>query len=263
MAVVAKYAALASVLDERAVPFGPPRNRGRWAMAGTRSCRRRRAWRGRRSATDVASWRTGGRHHAHSARRGGASRDRGLAAGGEGRPGGVGGAADAQRPDVAVAVDVQEPGEADGRLDDGRLAREFDHRGASAPRAGLPSPVGPQTARGDLASGSQRAVRAHQRDGGGVAAAPATGHLGRYEEEGIGRRFQECGPGMAADRDAGAGARARLSRGRDRQGHPVRGLRYGTQRSVDERGARSRHAGVRGRLDPPAGRRAAPSSSTT
>ena len=36
----------------------------------------------------------------------------------------------------------------------------------------------------------------------------ATGDLRRHEEEGIGRRFQECGAGMAADRHAGVGAGA-------------------------------------------------------
>jgi hypothetical protein len=53
--------------------------------------------------------------------------------------------------------------------------------------------------RRDGTSGPRRAIRAYQRDRHGVHGPPATGDLRRYEEEGIGRRFQERGARVAAD----------------------------------------------------------------
>ena len=91
----------------------------------------------------------------------------------------------------------------DGGVGQARLGGQFDHRGSPAARVGLPPAVGPQEPRGDVAPRPQCAIRAHQRHGGHVSRATATGDLGGYQEEGIGRRLQECRPGMAAVRDAG------------------------------------------------------------
>ena len=57
---------------------------------------------------------------------------------------------------------------------------------------GLASAAGqPEDARGDAPSRPRRPVRAHQRQDQTVPDRRATGHLGRYEEEGAGRRLQE------------------------------------------------------------------------
>src|SRR5947209_8677800 len=56
---------------------------------------------------------------------------------------------------------------------------------------------------------------------------------------------------MAADGYPRVGARPRFPRGCDRGGHSVRGVRYGAERSLGERGPRPRHASVRGGVDLP------------
>ena len=61
---------------------------------------------------------------------------------------------------------------------------------------------------GHVASGPQRAVRAHQCNRGTASDGRAAGHLGGYQEEGTGGELRKCGPGMAADGDADGGARA-------------------------------------------------------
>ena len=56
----------------------------------------------------------------------------------------------------------------------------------------------PQDARRLVAPGPQCSVRVHQPASAGLSEAAATRHLGGHEEEGIGRRIQESGRGMAA-----------------------------------------------------------------
>ena len=83
-----------------------------------------------------------------------------------------------------------------------------------------------------------------------LLAGPA-GDLGRHEEEGIGRRFQERRPGVAAARGTRGGPRPRLP-GQDLgQGDPLRRLRHGQQPGLGQRRHRPRHGAVRGQQHPP------------
>ena len=104
----------------------------------------------------------------HPPARGGASRHRGHATGDHRGAGPAGRTADARRPDVAAAVDVQERREAGRRADRAGLAGERDDGREAVGRARLSSARAAEGARRRGAPGSQRAVRAHQRDRRGV-----------------------------------------------------------------------------------------------
>ena len=125
--------------------------------------------------------------------------------------GALGRSAHAGRSDVAAAMDVQESRAVDRGVDGARLAREFDDG-----RAHLLHALGYRLqALRKTREGSQHPDRNAQFEHINATAAtflqpgPA-GDLRRHEEEGIGRRLQECRPGMAAHGDARARARARL-----------------------------------------------------
>ena len=142
--IVAKYAAVSPVLDER--------SRRRWAAAesvaigyggdalvsSATGLARETIRKGRREITQ-------GGTPTGRIRRPGAGRtpSRTEAAWPPGRPGRAGGSADARRPNVSAALDMQESGEA--RLGAGttRVASEFDDRGPVAISTGVPAAIGP------------------------------------------------------------------------------------------------------------------------
>ena len=207
--IVAKYAAVSPVLDER--------SRRRWAATESLVI----GYGGDAlvsSATGLARETIRERTPGNRARRGADGSDtasgrraapcRTEPARSAVRPRSAGGPADARRPDLAVALDLQESGEAGRGADPTGVAREFDHRRPVAARLGLPAAIGPQASGGSEPPGPQCAVRAHQRDRGRVSGQGAAGDLGRHEEEGIGRKLQERRAGMASEGHAAVGAGA-------------------------------------------------------
>ena len=60
--------------------------------------------------------------------------------------------------------------------------------------------------------------------GAQCSAAGSSGHFGRYQEEGVGRRVQERRQGVAGEGRSGAGEGARLRHPRAGQGHSLRRL---------------------------------------
>ena len=122
----------------------------------------------------------------------------------------AGRAGDARRSAIAAAVDVQEPAQAQPELArHGPQDRPHAGRRAAA-QARLQSASQPQDARGIEPSRSRRAVPLHQRSGEGSAGGGRAGDLGRHQEEGTGRRFQERRTRMAAAGLARGGSRARF-----------------------------------------------------
>ena len=79
---------------------------------------------------------------------------------------------------------------------------------------------GVQEPRRHVASGPQCTVRAHQPAGDRLPHDATAGHLRGHQEEGIGGRLQERGPGMAAAGAAGGGATCTTSRTSVGQGDP-------------------------------------------
>ena len=74
---------------------------------------------------------------------------------------------------------------------------------------GLPAAIGPQTAGRYLARTATRSSNTSMRCySGPVFDDRAAGGLGRHQEEGVGGKLLECGPGMAANGDADGGSRA-------------------------------------------------------
>ena len=207
--LVAKYAAVEPVLDER--------SRRRWAAAeslaigyggdavvssghrsgsgddsqGTPGDFPRRGADGPHSTP----WRRTAPHPAGSTRH-------------PGRAPSAGGSAHARRPDLAAALDVQESRKAGGGAERAGVAGEFDHCGPAAAPPGLPAAIAAQAAGRRHASGPQRAVRAHQPDRGRASDRRPAGDLGRHEEERAGRELQERRAGMAAEGHAAGGAGA-------------------------------------------------------
>ena len=155
--LVAKYAAVEPVLDER--------SRRRWAAAESRAIgyggdavvssatglARETIRKGRREISrDEAPTdrirRPGRRKASHPA---GSTRHRGRARS-------LGGSADARRPDLAAALDVQESRKAGGGAERAGVAGEFDHCGPAAAPPGLPAAIAAQAAGRRHASGPQR-----------------------------------------------------------------------------------------------------------
>src|SRR6267378_2140718 len=58
----------------------------------------------------------------------------------------------------------------------------------------------PEIPRRKRAYGPEWSVRIHQQKGWQFFDGRPAGHLGRYEKEGVGRQFQECGPRMETQR---------------------------------------------------------------
>ena len=146
--LVAKYAVVAPVLDER--------SRRRWAAAESLAigyggdavvssatgvaretirkgapgdCPRRGA-----DGPHPTPWRRTAPHPAGSTRH-------------PGRAPSAGGSAHARRPDLAAALDVQESREAGGGADRAGVAGEFDHCGPAAAPPGLPAAIAAQNGR--------------------------------------------------------------------------------------------------------------------
>ena len=157
--LVAKYAAVEPVLDER--------SRRRWAAAESlaigydgdavasaatglaretiRKGRREIARDGGADGPHPTPWRRTASHPAGSTRH-------------PGRAGSAGGTRSRGRPDLAAALDVQESREAGGGAGRVGVAGEFDHCGPAAAPPGLPAAIAAQTAGRRHASGPQRAV---------------------------------------------------------------------------------------------------------
>ena len=179
-----------------------------------------------------------------------------------GGPGAVARTRDARRPGVSAAVDLQEHPASGRGTDAARIIlsgrgpwprcctrRDTACRPTARRAKGRRIPTATPSS-----STSTPASDAFLKPG------PAS-DLGGHEEEGIGRRFQEWRPGVAAARRAGRGARPRLP-GQDLgQGDPLRRLRHGQQRGLGQRGHRPRHRRVRGRSIRRGGRRWASSAS--
>jgi hypothetical protein len=153
----------------------------------------------------------------------------------------------ARRPGVAAALDVQEHARVSARDVRGTASGSATRRWPSCcattatacRRRTSPSKV-------RAASRSQRAVRAHQREGAGLPRARRAGALRRHQEEGARRQLQERRTRVAARGRARAGGRPRLSVS-DAIG---KAIPYGVydlarQRRLRQRRHRPRHAGVR------------------
>ena len=111
-----------------------------------------------------------------------------------------------------------------------RRCSEGPPRSAPTPCQGvaearLLTPVQSQGGRRLEASRPQRAVRAHQREGGRGPGAGAAGDLGRHEEEGVGRQLQERRHRLSAQGRSAAREGARLRGQGARQGRALRRLR--------------------------------------
>ena len=104
------------------------------------------------------------------------------------------------------------------------LACQLDDGGPHAQGRGLQSAGAAQAVRRYAAPRPQRPIRIHQCDRRTVPAARLAGHLGRHQEEGIGRELQERAARMAAEGRAGVRARARFPGGFVRQGDSLRRL---------------------------------------
>ena len=98
----------------------------------------------------------------------------------------------------------------------------------------------------------ERAVRAHQRDGRHASCRRQQPVISvdTKKKELVGD-FKNAGREWQPTGEPGARARARLPGRRRRQSDSVRRLRHGAERSVGQRRPRPRHAGLRGRVDPP------------
>ena len=123
-------------------------------------------------------------------------------------------ARDARRSHAPVDLGVEEHGQARGDADGDGPSDQRRHRAQGAGEARLLAPVQPQGRRGLEASRSQRAVRAHQRQGRCRAGRKTACHLRRHEEEGAGRQLQERRHGLSPQGRSPARERARL-RGQD------------------------------------------------
>ena len=85
---------------------------------------------------------------------------------------GAGRVDDARRSGVAAVVDRAQPAPPRGRADAARASHEHEDGGAAAQATRLQPAGQSQAPRGRAASGSERAVRAHQRDDPASSSAP-------------------------------------------------------------------------------------------
>src|SRR3989441_1561815 len=121
-----------------------------------------------------------------------------------GRSGGAGGADRVGRPDVAPALDLEERPAPGGEPPAHGPSGQPTTGGRTAGGGGLQSPGQSQDARRVVPSRPRRAVPVYQPAGpAGPSDHPAR-HLRRHEEEGTGRRLQECGTPVAAEKAARA-----------------------------------------------------------
>src|ERR1700709_100300 len=100
--------------------------------------------------------------------------------------------------------EYEEAGRGNGRL---WVRDEPSEGGTTAARKRLQPPGNEQDESGRRPSRPEWAVRVHQRTGRCLALAGRTGDLGRHEEEGTRRRFQERRPRVAAPGRTDPGSR--------------------------------------------------------
>ena len=113
-------------------------------------------------------------------------------------------------PSIAAALGEPQPAHLAEALRRARLRVSHNVVGRSAARPGLQLQANRKTREGRPASRPRRAVRVHQANVSGGARGGRAGDLGRHQEEGAGRRFQERRPRAAPQGPARTGACARL-----------------------------------------------------
>lgn len=138
-------------------------------------------------------------------------------------------------PGIAAPVDIEKHAPARDGVGDAGLCGQPAEGRPTAERQRVQSAGHPEDARGHRPSGSQRAVRVHQRSGRHVPGPRRAGCLGRHEEEGAGRHVSERRARMAAQRRSRPRPRARFHGRRAREGDSLRRLRSRTEYGLGQR----------------------------